>query len=194
MAKPITFTYSGETLQAQLESKIEKADLYGKSRMIIEKDGVILTKGTLLPTGELLRKEEVRSLQVDPEGSPAETVQTLVNGQEQQPIASSLKRENALQKVPLTSLIGFNVSDVYPVNDLSLPRGLYETTFNYRDSHEPSQAFLLVREKGGATETFLLTGSTRQTTFLDNVVTYEFFEQEGDAGDGEDDDLSFAMV
>src|SRR5688572_6528735 len=58
MAKPITFTFSGETLQAQLESKIEKADLYGKSRMIVEKDGVILTKGTLLPTGELLRKEE----------------------------------------------------------------------------------------------------------------------------------------
>lgn len=194
MAKPITFTFSGETLQAQLESKIEKADLYGKSRMIVEKDGVILTKGTLLPTGELLRKEEVRSLQVDPEGSPAEAPKTLVNGQEQVPVASSLKRENPLQKVPLTSLIGFNVSDVYPLTGLTLAPGLYETCFNYRDSHEPSRAFLLVRERGGVTESFLLTGSTKQSTFLDNVVTYEFFEQEGDSGEGEDEDLSFAMV
>lgn len=194
MAKPIKFIFKGAALEAQLESKIEKADLYGKSRMIVEKDGVILSKGALLPTGELLRKEEVRTLQVDPEGSPAGALRTLVNGVEQTQVVSSLKRDNPLKPVPLSSLVGFNVTDVFPINGLTLEKGLYETTFNYRDSYEPRLAYLLVKEQAGSGQAFLLSGSAKQTTFLDNVVTYEFFEQEGDPGEGEDEDLSFGMV
>src|SRR5690242_14534174 len=102
--KPIRFSLDGVTLSAYLDSKVSKDDLYGRAAVVVEKDGRRLQKGTLLPDGSLLRKEEVTTLALDAEGTPVEAPRTFVDGAEATPEISSLKRANSLSKVPFTAL------------------------------------------------------------------------------------------
>jgi hypothetical protein len=207
--KPIQFTLGDALLSASLESKVNKADLYGRASVVVEKDGRRLQKGTLLSDGTLVRKEEITTLALDPEGTPVEALRTMVDGAEAMPEVSSLKRVNPLRKVELAALAGFNVSDVYPLGNgeagaaedgkpanpiFSLGLGLFETTFNFRDSVEPHHAYVLIRERNGEREAFLLTGVAKQATFLSDVVPYEFFDAATEGEMEEGTDLDFGMV
>lgn len=207
--KPIRFQLGNLLVQGILESRVTKDDLYGRAVVIVEKDGRRLQKGTLLSDGSLIRKEEISTLALDPEGSPVESARTLIDGLEATPEISSLKRVNTLQKVLLTTLAGFSVSDVYPLASdeagtqadgvatsplYSLEPGLYETTFNYRDSVDPRRAYLLIRQRDGSRDAFLLTGVGKQATFLSEIVPYEFFDAAAEAEGDEDGDLDFSMV
>jgi hypothetical protein len=207
--KPIQFLSGDVLLSAYLESKVNKSDLYGRASVVVEKDGRRLQKGTLLSDGTLVRKEEITMLSLDPGGTPVEPLRMMVDGAEATPEVSSLKRVNPLRKVALIALAGFNVGDVYPLGNgdaaagedgkpvnpiFSLGPGLYETTFNFRDSVEPHHAYVLIRQRGGECEAFLLTGVAKQATFLSDIVPYEFFDAAAEAESEEGTDLDFGMV
>jgi hypothetical protein len=187
--KPLEFSLSGSAIAAGLGEKVTKDALYGEVRSIVEKDGRELERGYLLPDGTLLRRAQMSSIAADPEGTPVEAAQALVDDQvvEQQP--SSFEKPGDLRSVPMSRLVGFNVSDVYTLEAGTLAPGLYETTFNYRKSYQPREALILVKANA---EAWLLVGTFKITTFVGKTLAYEFFDAvtEEDSGDA----LDFSMM
>jgi len=187
--KELKFKLGEQPVTVQLASKVDKKNLYGYARRVVEKDGKTLSRGILCPDGKLLRRDEVTTAYVDPEGTPVEEIVTEVDGKLVTPQPSSFEQEASLTPVPLTSLLAFNVSDVYPLEGVSLAPGLYRTTFSYRKALQPKEAFILVKE----TEAYLLAGRLKRTAFVGLNVAYEFFDAEGQGGD-ESEELDFSMV
>lgn len=191
MRKEITFSLNGQRLAAELESQVSKRDLYGYSKKSVEKEGHRLARGYLSPEGQLLRQRELSSVRLDPEGTPVEEPTVLISGNPAEYQPSAFDRENPLDPVPLTDLIGFNVSNVYPlILQDQIPSGLYATSFAYRKSYLLKDAYLLVKEEK---EAYLLVGVAKKTTFVGLNVTYDFFDAE-DMEEGDEDELDFAMV
>jgi len=190
MAKPIHFSLAGRPIAAQLGTRISKRDLYGYAKRTVEKEGQILTRGYLSADGRLMATRELSSVRLDPEGTPIEDPITEIDGELAELHPSSFDQENPLDPVPWKRLIGFNVADVYPLEDLDLPEGVYETWFSYRKSYQPKEALIVVKEDG---ETFLLTGVTKRTTLVGLTVAYEFFDAEEDL-DEDEDELDFSMI
>jgi len=187
--KELKFKLADQVIPSQLDSKVDKKCLYGYAKKVAEKDGKYLTKGILCPDGQLFKREEVLTAYVDPEGTPVEDVITEVNGKPAVMQPSAFDQENPLKPVPLTSLIGFNVSDVYPLDNIAIAPGLYQTQFTYRRSFQSKDAFVLVKPN----EAYLLVGQLKRTALIGLTVTYDFFDAE--ASGGEDaDELDFSMV
>lgn len=186
--KEVKFKLADGTASTQLGNKISKEDLYGNVRKIVEKDGQYLERGYLSPTGRLLQRAQISNLSVDPDGTPLETPLVLLDGQPAEISPSSFEKESELREVPLTRLVDFNASDVYEVDAAGLKPGLYETVFNYRKSHSPRDALLLVKEG----EAFLLVGQFKKTLLVGQTPTYEFFDAA--AEEEEADPLDFSMM
>jgi hypothetical protein len=187
--KELKFKLGSAPAVTQLGDKIAKEDLYGEARTLVEKDGRRLEYGYLSPEGQLLRRSQISNVSVDAEGSPVETPAVFFDEQPAEQVASSFDTEAELREMPLTRLVGFNVSDVYALDAGGLQPGLYETTFNYRKSYLPREALILVKPG----EAYLLTGQTKRTTLIGKNLTYEFFdapEQEA----AESDPLDFSMM
>ena len=187
--KEIKFKLGDATLIGQLGSRVEKKALYGYSRKVAERDGKILTRGFLSADGRLLRREELALVKLDPEGTPVEEIQTEMDGQIAELKPSAFEQENEIRPALLTRLAAFAVSDVYPLDGLSLAPGVYETQFSFRKSILPKAALLLVKP----TESYLLVGEAKRSTFVGLSVAYSFFDAEDDAEE-EGEDLDFAMV
>ncbi len=187
--KEIKFKLGDRVIAAQLGSRIEKKALYGHSRKVAEKDGKILSRGFLSADGRLLRRDEVSQVKLDPEGSPVEEVVTEIEGRTAELQPSAFEQENEVRPVPLVKLAAFAVSDVYPLDALTLEPGLYETQFSFRKSIQPKEALLLVKGSDG----YLFVGEAKQTTFVGLNVTYSFFDAEDDEPE-EGEELDFAMV
>jgi len=187
--KALKFKFGGQLIEASLDSKVDKKSLYGYARKSVEKDGRPLQRGILCPDGVVLTRDEISSTYVDPEGSPAEEVITELDGKPVPVQPSSFDQELPLEEVPLKNLVGFNVSDVYPLEGLTLKPGLYRSAFSYRKACFLKEAFVLVRES----DAFLLVGRMKNTTFVGLNVAYEFFDAEGDAAE-EGEELDFSMV
>jgi hypothetical protein len=188
--KEIKFKLGDAVLVGQLGSRVEKKSLYGYSRKVAECDGKILSRGFLSADGRLLRRDEVALVKLDPDGSPVEEVRTEMDGQIAELKPSAFEQENEIRPTALARLATFAVSDVYPLEGLSLDPGLYETQFSFRKSILPKEALLLVKAGG---ESYLLVGEAKQSTFVGLSVAYSFFDAEDDA-DEESEDLDFAMV
>ena len=187
--KEVKFSLDNSTVSLMLGDKVTKDALYGEVRRVVEKDGRALERGVLLPDGMLLRRSQISSVAVDSEGSPVEALQSLVDDQPVEMQPSFFEKEAPIKAVPLTRLVGFNTTDVYALDAGGLAQGLYETTFNYRKSHQPREALVLVK----ATEAWLLVGQFKRTTFVGKTLAYEFFDAADD--DGEDaDPLDFSMM
>ena len=187
--KELKFNLGGKTITAELAAKVDKKALYGYAKKIVEKDGKQLARGLLCPDGKLLRRDEISTACVDPEGTPVEETVLEIDGKPVQVQPSSFDLENALAQVPLKALVGFNVSDVYPLANVSLSPGLYRTTFTYRKALQPKAAFVLVKEG----EAYLLAGRMKMTAFVGLNVAYEFFDAEAQEAE-EPEDLDFSMV
>ena len=190
MAKPIQFNLAGRSITATLGTRISKRDLYGYAKRTVEKEGQILTRGYLSADGRLMANRELSSVRLDPEGTPMEEPMTEIEGEPAELYPSSFDQENSLDPVPWKRLIGFNVSDVYPLAELDLPAGVYETGFSYRKSYQPKEALILVKQDG---EAFLLTGVTKRTTLVGQTVAYEFFDA-ADELETDEDELDFSMI
>jgi hypothetical protein len=188
MAKPLQFKLADQAISFQLGTKVDKKALYGYAKRIAEKDGKALSRGLLMADGRLLPSHAVASLKADPEGTPIEELQTLIDEQVAQTYPSSFDVDSELTPAKMSELATFQVSDVYPLHGEGLAAGLYRTQFNYRKSHTPKEALILVR----ADQIFLLCGVDKRSTFLSLSVTYDFFDAEGEADDA--DDLDFSMV
>lgn len=188
--KEIKFALDSATVSLMLGDKITKDALYGEVRKVVEKDGRPLERGVLLPDGTLLRRSQMSSVAADAEGSPVEPLQSLVDDQAVELQPSSFEKETPLRAVPLTRLVGFNTSDVYAMDAAGLAPGLYETTFNYRKSHQPREALVLVK----ASEAWLLVGQFKRTTFVGKTLAYEFFDAAEDDGGDDADPLDFSMM
>ena len=187
--KLIKFKLGDQSLEAKLQSRVEKKSLYGYARRSIEKDGRPLLRGILCPDGVVLKRDEIASTYVDPEGSPVEEIVTELEGKPVPVQPSSFEQEAPLEEVPLKNLVAFNVRDVFPLEDLNLKPGLYRTHFSYRKTCFMKEAFILVRDA----EAFLLVGRMKNTTFVGLNVAYEFFDAETDGAD-DSEELDFSMV
>jgi hypothetical protein len=187
--KEIKFKLADRVLTAQLGSRVEKKALYGYSRKVAEKEGKILSRGLLSADGRLLRRDEVSLVKLDPEGTPVEEIVTEVDGQIAELQPSAFEQENELRPTTLVRLATFAVSDVYPVDELPLEPGLYETRFSFRKSIQPKEALLLVKENAG----YLLVGEARQSAFVGLHVTYSFFDADEEPTE-EGEELDFSMV
>jgi hypothetical protein len=187
--KAIKFKLGEKVIEAQLQSKVDKKSLYGYARKSVEKDGHPLLRGILCPDGVVLKRDEIASTYVDPEGSPVEEIVTELDGQVVPVQPSSFDQEAPLEEAPLKTLVGFNVQDVYPLEQMPLPPGLYRTQFSYRKACFFKEAFILVREA----DAFLLVGRMKNTTFVGLNVAYEFFDAESDSAE-ESEELDFSMV
>jgi hypothetical protein len=190
--KDITLTYDGQTMLGQLGTKITKADLYGEVSRMVEKDGRRLERGSLMPDGRLLRRAQLTSAGVDADGSPTEELAYVTEDTQEAAIsvASSFDSGLTLTRVPLTTLAGFAVADVYDLQATDLAPGLYQTEFNYRKSYQPREALLLIKDGG---DSFLLIGSSKRVAFVGQHPTYEFFDTD-DAEADESDPLDFSML
>jgi hypothetical protein len=188
-AKELKFKLGDQSITAGLQSKVDKKSLYGYARCVAEKDGRPLAKGILCPDGVLLKRDEVTTDYVDPEGTPVEPVVTEINGQVATQMPSAFDQENELRQVPLKTLVDCNVTDVYPLENITLPHGLYQTQFSYRKTYQPKEAFVLVKEN----EAYLLVGRLKNTALVGLNVAYEFFDADSGAEE-ESEELDFSMV
>ena len=189
MARALTLRLGEATFAFEMGAKVDKRALYGYARRIAEKDGKALSRGLLLADGRLLPTGAVSSIKVDPEGTPVDPVETLVDDHVAELKPSSFDIESPLAPVPMSELAAFQVADVYPLFGAGLGVGLYRTEFSYRKSHQPKDALLLVRADGS----FLLVGAGKRSTFLELSVAYDFFDSEGESDDA-DDELDFSMI
>lgn len=187
--KALKFKLGDQVLEAKLGTKVDKKSLYGFARKSVERDGHPLQRAVLCPDGVVLKREEITSTYVDPEGSTVEEVVTELDGKPVPVQPSSFDQEMSLEEVPLKSLVGFNVNDVYPLDELRLKPGLYRTRFSYRKACFLKEAFILVREK----DAFLLVGRMKNTTFVGLNVAYDFFDAETDGAE-DSEELDFSMV
>lgn len=187
--KEINFQLDGVTATAQLGSRVEKKALYGYSRFIAEKNGTVLSRGYLDQDGALLQRAAMALVKLDPEGTPVDDIMTDIDGVEAILIPSSFDREAILSPLPWNALARFNVADVYPLANVNLAPGVYQTDFNYRKSAQSKEALLLVKPDAA----WLLCGVRRTPVFVGLSVAYSFFDEE-DAGADEEGDMDFAMV
>ena len=190
MAKAIQFSVQTQPYTLALGSKISKAALYGNSKRIAEKDGVELSRGVLLPDGQLLARSAIGYPKADDGGTPIDTPVAHIEGSTVEQIPSSFNKTNALEAVDLADLALFSVRDVYPLEGEQFPpTGLYRGEFNYNAGYQANEARLLVRADGLA---FLLVGVTKASTPVTLSVNYNFFDV--DAEDDDDADEDFSMV
>ena len=195
MAKAIHFSLLSPSLQSQpyalaLGSKISKAALYGNSKRIAEKDGVELSRGVLLPDGQLLARSAIGYPKADDGGTPIDAPVAHIEGNTVEQIPSSFNKTNTLEAVDLADLALFSVRDVYPLEgDQFPPAGLYRGEFNYNAGYQANEARLLVRADGLA---FLLIGVSKASTPVALSVNYSFFDI--DAEDDDDANEDFSMV
>ena len=190
MAKSILFSLQSQPYTLALGSKISKASLYGNSKRIAERDGVELSRGVLLPDGQLLARSAIGYPKADDGGTPIDALVAHIEGSTIKQLPSSFNKTNALEAVDLAELALFSVRDVYPLEGERFPpTGLYSGAFNYNACYQANEARLLVRGDGLA---FLLIGVTKASTPVGLSVNYNFFDV--DAEDDDDADEDFPMV
>lgn len=191
MPKLILLTFENKNYNIELGRKVNKDDLYGKVKRVVEKDGQPLDRGLLGPDGSLLHRRSLSTIRLDPDGTPVETEEVIHDGSPVKILPSSFEESAPLEKLPLTALAGFCVSDVYPLDNCELPAGLYSTWFAYRKGPERKEALVLVREDGA----FLMAGYRKNSPLVGLGVVYDFFDADSTEDDAEeDDDLDFAMM
>lgn len=189
-AKSLKLSVAGKEVAGELQSKISKDDLYGRVAHVVEQGGKTMERGWLLPDGSTLRKIQVTTTSVDPEGSPAETPEIQSAGQKMELRPSSFDGVENLEPVPLETVARFVTTDVYPVEAPGLAAGVYRGTFNYRKSARPRDALLLVRDDGA----FLLVGALKACPMVERTIAYEFFDAASGAAEEASDPLDFSMM
>jgi len=188
--KTLKFKVASAEINATLESKIGKDDLYGRVDQIVELDGRRLERGWLLPDGAIYRRSQVSATSVDPDGSPAEPPEIQSAGQKMELRPSSFDGEEKLESVPLETVARFVTTDVYPIEVTGLAPGLYRGSFNYRKTARPRDALILVRDDGA----FMLVGQLKRCPMVGRTVAYEFFDAAAGAAEEAGDPLDFSMM
>jgi len=189
-AKILKLKVAGQAIEASLQSKVGKDDLYGRVEHEVEQDGKRMERGWLLPDGVTLRRSQVAMTSVDPEGSPAEPPEVQCAGQKVELRPSSFDSEECLEPAPLETLARFVTMDVYPLEATGLSPGLYRGLFNYRKSARQRDALVLVRADGA----FLLAGQLRSCPMAGRTVAYQFFDAAAGGAEEEGDPLNFSMM
>jgi hypothetical protein len=69
--KAIKFKFGDKSIEAKLQSKVDKKVLYGYAKKSVEKDGRPLFKGILCPDGVVLMRDEISLICVDPAEVPS---------------------------------------------------------------------------------------------------------------------------
>jgi hypothetical protein len=189
-AKSLKFSLGGKELATELQSKVGKDDLYGRVEHIVEQGGKRMERGWLMPDGTTLRKSQVSTVSVDPEGSPADAAEIQSAGQKLELRPSSFDGVEALESVSLETLARFVSTDIYPLSAEGLAPGLYRGTFNYRKSARPRDALVLVRDDGA----FLMVGQLKACAMVERTVAYQFFDAPAGAAEETGDPLDFSMM
>lgn len=191
MAKAIQFSLQDQPYALALGTKISKAALYGYPKRIAEKDGTPLSRGVLLPNGQLLARTAIGYPKADDGGTPIDAAVAHIDGTTISQFPSSFNKINDLVAVDVADLALFSVRDVYPIEGENLPpTGLYRGEFNYNAGYQANEARLLVRGDGLA---FLLIGVSKASTPVAMSVNYNFFDTDEEA-EADTDEQDFSMV
>lgn len=186
----ISFTLGGKQISGELSRKVTKDDLYGRIKKLTIRGEEVLARGYLTADGRCVPSSAISNGRLDPEGTPVEDEEILLDGESREALPSSFDESSPLEAAPLSSLASFCVTDVYPIEGAELEKGLYSTWFSYRKSPERKEAFVIAKDGG----TFLLVGYAKNSPFVGSIVPYELFDSDGDTGDEEEEEMDFAMM
>jgi len=187
----ISFSLGSAKISGELGRKVTKDDLYGRLKKITTRGEEVLSRGYLTADGQCVPASSISNVRLDPEGTPIDKEEILYDGEARELLPSSFEEVAPLEPAPLTALATFCVTDVYPLEGVSLKKGLYSTWFAYRKSADRKEAFVLTKDGS----TFLLVGYAKNSPFVGKIVPYELFDAEGTADGGEDDEeMDFAMM
>jgi len=185
----ISFTLAGKEVSCELARKVTKDDLYGRLKKLTIKGDEVLVRGYLTADGRCVPASAISNSRLDSEGTPVDKEEILYDGSTREALPSSFDEVAPLEQTPLTYLASFCVTDVYPLEGATFPKGLYSTWFSYRKSPERKEAFVLAKDGG----TFLLVRYAKNSPFVGKIVPYELFDAEA-SGDEEDEEMDFAMM
>ena len=200
MAKGLSLLFEGKESTLSLSS-IDRSDIYGKRRRIaLGTDGQPCVRVSMLADGSLTLKSGMTGqgyfLEDGTYLKQAELEAFTSDGKKLEKTPSSLGvAQEVIGPVEATELLNLRVSAVYELTpeDLdsafkaSLDAGsMYKVTFTYRDSFEPSDAFIFANKEG----LFMLAGTPNEYQWS----TLETLASLPSQDDADDDDLDFDML
>ena len=94
------------------------------SASLSPKGDEVLERGYLTESGSPVPAARLSSVGLDPEGTPLEKETVLYDGEERELLPSSFDEAADLTEADLTALVGFCVTDVYPLEGTGLAKGL----------------------------------------------------------------------
>lgn len=192
--KAMLLRYGGTDVAVIVGTTIRRDALYGRQSRSAEKNGRPLVKVVVDPEGNIFDKSAISPLQTDSQGSlPSPALIQGEDGSILEPQPSSFKVARELREAGLTELADLRVESVMPV-ECTLPIGVFQTEFTYRDAPVVKTAFLNVTPAGA----FLLVGTRVETPLQGPTDLCTVFDPDDDGdedgdGDGDDDDIPFAM-
>lgn len=186
--KTITLRYKNSPVEIKTEAAIKPETLYGKQKKSVEIQGVPLEKVLVTPWGEIFTPDQFTNDRLDEEGSLASPpLPCHPDDRSEMPVLpSSYKTTRLLEDAAEEDLLNLKVRSVIPIST-TLPRGLYKTQYNYRDSATLETAIVNVTNK----DAFLLVGDTCQAPFLKKEETYSFFNEE--ENENPEEEMSFSL-
>jgi len=192
--KIIKVEFEGKPVALETGTTIKREDLYGKQKKSVEQDGIPLKKVILTPEGEIYNPEDFTLQKIDSEGAIAGSTKLCdETGTELTLVPSSYKEARPITPISPEVAVLLKTSSVIPITtpvaEIPLAVGFYKTTYNFRDSYEPSDAVLNITPEGG----YILTGEFSNPPMAAKEETYAFFEEEATSEAEEENEISFEM-
>jgi len=200
MAKGLSVLFEGKASALNLSS-IDRSDIYGKRRRLaIDADGQTCVRVSMLADGSLILKSGMTSqgyfLDDGTYLKQAELEAFTPDGIAIVKTPSSLGvSQELIGPVSPTEVLDLRITAVYelapeeldPALKTSLDSGdIYKITFTYRDSYEPSDAYIFSNKEG----LFMMAGTANQYEWS----TLETLASLPSQDDVDDDDLDFDML
>ena len=203
MAKELIFKMQGKEYGLE-PVKLDRKKLYGWTEktalddngdecaiVSIDETGTIIIpkggtgSGIIDSGGNWLDKSSL--ITVDSEGNPAEKVVSSFNAPIDLAETVSL---NEFLEHSITSIYSLQGEENCPelINAIKASKGIYYFYFNYRDSFEPSPAFLILKDE----ELFVLVGKKNIFEFIE-LENAGFLEEE-EIETEDEDELDFSMM
>jgi len=204
MAKPLTVTFAGETVNFDLQ-KVERSKLYGYvETVVVDEAGKTCELATLIADGHSVVGKGGTGLgYLSPDGlwrKKADLKAVDVHGHVITPVKSTFDAPVMLeQTASINDYLSHNITSIYQLtpDEVSEPLvaelkngTIFQFPFSYRGGLEASVGFLLLGSDGN---TFMCVGVPTTIEFIGLESVAPLVSETDEAGD-EDDDLGFGIM